>query len=132
MTLTRLNVTVAQRVMIPTNIIFAAVLGYAYTFRAAELMDSSAYRGANEILPLQAWGIGFIGIAAWLFTATQLHRRSVYVGGLAWLFAWMLVWTGVFVAVHLRGDATFIAWVFPAYVSAACWASMLTLQAQET
>lgn len=132
MPLTRKTVTVAQRVMVPVNTIFAAVLGYAYTFEAEQLETAAAYRSAAEILPLEAWGVGFLGIAAWLAAATVvLHHRRLFVVGLAWLGAWMLVWTGVFIAVYLKGDATFVAWIFPAYVAAACWASMLSLLAQE-
>lgn len=131
MPLTRATVTVAQRVMVPVNIVFAAALGYGYTFEATRLVTSPPYRSANEILPLPVWGVGFLGVAAWLTLAAVTSRRSVFVAGLAWLGVWMAVWAGVFIAVYFKGDASFLAWTFPAYVAAACWASMLSLLARE-
>lgn len=131
MPLTRTTVTVAQRVMVPVNIAFATALGYAYTFESTQLIKSTAYRGADDILPLQVWGVGFLGIAAWLSVAAVLGRRAVFVAGLAWLGVWMVVWAGVFIRVYIEGGATFLAWTFPAYVAAACWASMLSLLARE-
>lgn len=131
MPLDRAHISIAQRVMTVVNPAFAGLLGYAYTFKAAELQDAPAYDAAAQILPLQLWGIGFIGIALMLAAARLVHRRVVFVAGLAWLTIWMVVFAGLFIKVYADGAATFIAWVFPAYVAAACWASMLTLLARE-
>lgn len=128
----RASITVAQRVMTIVNTLGAAALGYGYSFEANQLLTAPAYQSVDRILPLQVQGIGFIGIALLLAGGLVAERRAVHVAGLAWLTLWLAGLAVMLVAGWTHGDVTFLAWVLPAWVAAACWASMLTLLAEET
>jgi hypothetical protein len=131
MPLTRASMTIAQRVMTVANTALAAAFGYGYVFEADTLRHAAAYRSIDRLIPLEVQGVGYLGIALCLGVGLAVRSRRVHVAGLAWLMAWTVILAGLLVAGWLRHDVTFLAWVLPAYVAVACWASMLSLVAQE-
>lgn len=132
MPLTRDSVTVAQRVMTVVHVLLAGHIGWAYTFKTDNLRDNSAaYADVDRLLPLVIQGVGFLGIATMLGVAMLLHSRQVYVVGLAWMTLWVAVLVVALGLASARGEATVVAFDFPAYVVCGCWASMLSLVARE-
>lgn len=132
MPLTRATITIAQRVMTVANTALAAAFGYGYVFEADALRRAPAYLSIDGLIPLEAQGVGYLGIAALLGVGLIVHNRLVHVVGLAWLMAWTATLGVLLVVGWLDGDVTFLAWVLPTYVAVACWASMLSLLARET
>lgn len=131
MPLTRATITIAQRVMTVANTALAGAFGYGYVFEADTLRGAPAYRSIDRVIPLEAQGVGYIGIAILLGLGIIIHSRVVHVAGLAWLMAWTASLSGLLVYGWVKGDVTFLAWVLPAYVAAACWASMLSILTRE-
>lgn len=132
MPLTRATITIAQRVMTVANPALAAAFGYGYVFEADRLRQAPAYRSIDLLIPLELQGIGYLGIATLLGLGLLIRHRGVHVAGLAWLMAWTGILGVLLVVGWLKDDVTFLAWVLPAYVAVACWASMLSLLAKET
>lgn len=131
MPLTRSTITIAQRVMTIANTALAAAFGYGYVLEADRLRLAPAYRSIDARIPLQVQGAGYIGIALLLALGLIVHKRLVHVAGLAWLLAWTGALAVLLVIGWAKHEVTFLAWVLPAYVAAACWASMLSLLARE-
>lgn len=135
MTLRRADVTIASRVMLPTYPVLAGVLGAGFLFTPEPvLLETPIYRSMAGLMPLHFWGAGLLLIAAVQVVALALYRRRVrdlyqYVLGL--LVVWMAAWCAVCVVAFFRGEASPVAWVWPAFAARACWASVLSLAARE-
>lgn len=132
MTLTRHNVTAASRVMLPLYPLFALAVGLSFTITPRpRLVASPALAYANEFVDLQLWGIGFLAVAAILTVALLAHHRRTYQGALAVMAVWMSFYTATLLVAALKGGATYSAWTWPAFVTAACIASLTSLESRE-
>lgn len=131
MPLDRRHVTVAQRVMIPVNTAAATLFALAYLTTADRLREAPTYAAIDKIIPLFFQGIGYACIALILFAGMWTKKRELFVAGLAWMMSWTVILSGMLVYAWYQHQVTILAWVFPAYMSAACWASMLSLITRE-
>lgn len=132
MPLTKTSITLASRVMLPVYPIFA--LGVGVSFLATplpRLLASPSLRFANEVFPIPVWGYGFLAVAFVLFGALLIHNRRSFQIALAVMCAWMLFYAAVTLWAAFSGGASFSAWTWPAFIAAACWATMLSLAARE-
>lgn len=122
--LDRGRVTAASRVMLPTYVAAFAAVGGNWTFAPLpRLLASPTLRYADSVAPLRAWGLLFLACSTLMVAALVAHRREWFrfaltVCGLA---------MGAFAAVAAVGTVaepvSFSAWVWPAVVSTACFAS---------
>lgn len=133
MPLNRRNVTIASRVMIPTYVEFAIVVGLGWIFTPRHvLLATPSLRYADGIVPIQFWGLVFLVIAVVMAAAMVSEYRRGYVTALGALMLWLAVWMLVLIAAALHGQASFSSWVWAYLPVRACWASMLSLEARET
>lgn len=135
MPLDRAHVTVASRVMLPTYPMLAGVLGAGFLFTPEPiLLETPIYRSMAHLAPLHFWGAGLLLIAAIQLVALALYQRrgrGLYQYALGLLAVWMAAWAGVCVVAYFGGEASPVAWVWPAFAARCCWASMLSLAARE-
>lgn len=132
MPLTREHVTAASRIMLPTYPVFLLVVGLNLTFTSdARLLASPGLSYAARSFDLTFWGIGFLTVALVLAAALLVHRRHWYQVGLGVAISWLLIWTGVLALAALNGGASPTAWVWPAFIARACWASLVSLEVGE-
>lgn len=120
--------------MLPTYPLFFVVVGLSLALTGDRLLATPGFRYADTLLPLEAFGVGFLVTAAVLVAALVLDRvgsRRTYQHALAAALVWMLGWTGVMVAAAVEDLASFSAWVWPAFVARACWASYVSLELGE-
>ena len=132
MPLTRSSVTVASRVMLPVYVGFFASVGLSLLLTpVARLRQTPAFDYAAEVVALEAWGVGSLAVAATLVAGLAASSRRVFRAGLSVGFLWMLGWAVVCVVAAFEGSATFSAWTWPAFIAAACWATLRSLAAGE-
>lgn len=131
MSLNRANVTTASRVMLPAYPLLCLALAANYASGAPRLMSSPALTTADSLLPLPVWASMFALAALVLIGGIVAHHRTVYLVGLIIMCAAMLVWTTVFAYAAIDGGASYSAAAWPAFVCAACWASIRSLTSRE-
>lgn len=134
MPLRRATVTAASRIMLPTYPLFFAVVGLSLTLTGDRLLATPGFRFADSLLPLEVFGVGYLLGALVLTLALLVDRassRRTYQHALAAAMVWMLGWTGLMVAAAVEDLASFSAWVWPAFVARACWASYVSLELGE-
>jgi hypothetical protein len=132
-TLHKDNVTAASRRTLPTYPVFAFIVGLSFLLTPVErLVTNPALRYADTLIPIRFWGVAFIAVAAVLVVALCQHRRTLYVIALGGMLVWMALWSAVLLAAALWDSATWSAWVWPAVIARFCWASMVSLETQET
>lgn len=132
MTLTRHTVTVASRVMLPLYPLFAIGVGLSFILTPRpRLVASPALAYADGFVDLQLWGIGFLAVAGILGLALFTHHRRTYQGALAVMAVWMSFYAATLLVAALKGGATYSAWTWPAFVTAACIASLTSLESRE-
>lgn len=132
MPLTRANVTVASRIMLPTYVAFFAALGLSYLFGPhAPLAASPALAFADDVMPLAAWGGVFLGCSVLMVFALVVHRRLLFRFALRMCALSMLVWAAILLLATLAGDASASAPAWSAFVATACLASDRSLAAGE-
>lgn len=130
--LTRANVTSASRVMLPAYPLLCLALAINYSIDAPRLMSSPALSTAARLLPLPVWGAMFALAGIVLVAGLVQHRRLVYIAGLVIMCAAMLLWTAVLTYATVDSRASFTAAAWPAFVCAACWATIRSLISRET
>ena len=130
MQLDRKHVTVASRVMLPAYAVLFAGLGLNYVVTSrARLTLSPTLAYADGLLPLPAWGVLFLCVAALMVAALLTKTRMLFRYGL-WLgIVCMTIWAGVFASAAYGpgGDASPAAFLWPAFVATACYASNRSL-----
>lgn len=132
MPLTRETVTAASRVMLPTYVVLFIVIGANYlTTPEPRLLASPALAYASAWMPLNAWGWTFLTVAALMLIALLSGRRGLFRYALLVAMIAMIVWAGVFILAAFRGGASPSAWIWPAFVAAACLASYRSLSHRE-
>src|SRR5689334_18530275 len=110
MPLTRANVTLASRVMLPLYPAFALGVGVSFVATPLDrLTDSPALRFANTVIPLPVWGYGYITLAVVLIAALILTNRRAYQVALAVMCVWMAFYAAVTAWAAFAGGASFSA-----------------------
>lgn len=133
MTLSRTSLTVASRVMLKIYPVFAAVVGIAFVGTPRRrLMDSPSLRFLDGLVPLSLLGWGFLLVAGGMLLALIRDERLTYQLALGVMIVWMFAYTVATLASAFFGEASFSAWVWSAFVCAACWATLLSLMSRET
>lgn len=132
MPLDRAHVTVASRVMLPAYPVLAGVLGAGFLLTPERvLLETPIYRTMAGLMPLHFWGAGLLLIGAVQVIALLAMRRQTYGFTLGLMAVWMAAWSVVCVVSYFRGEASPVAWVWPAFALCACWATQLSLAARE-
>lgn len=132
MPLDRQHVTVASRIMLPAYLVFFAVLGVAsITTPLGRLTRSPMLDYANQIMSLRAWGSLFVACALLMAFALLTHNRDRYRYALLLCGFSMTLWTIVAIVGVFAEPISYSAWVWPALVTAACFASDRSLVHQE-
>lgn len=133
MPLTRDHVTIASRVMLPCYPVFALGVGLSFLLTPhGRLLATPTLAYIDQTISLEFVGAGFLAVAAVLAAALVTHRRRTYQLALAVMCLWMLAYAGFTLASAITAEASWSAWTWPAMIAAACWASSLSLAAQET
>lgn len=127
--LTRQQVTVASRIMLPTYIALNTIVGLVYLLDPlGRLQRVPALAFQREVMPMPAWGCVFLALAAAMLVATRRHSRpgmvfALYSCGIAWL-----LWgAGYEVSVFRDPNASILGPVLPWTVTIACHASAKSL-----
>lgn len=123
MPLTRANVTVASRIMLPTYCALFAVLGINYMTTGRRLLESPALEYADRALPLPAWGAMFLAMSGVMVTALMMHERLWFRFALWLAIVCLLSWSLMFLAAAIWSDASPTACVWPLFAAVACFAS---------
>lgn len=133
MPLTKKNMTIASRVMLPIYPAFALGAGVSFVATPLDrLLNSPTLQFANKLIPLSLWGYGYLAVALVLLGALLARDRRAYRLALAVMLVWMAFYTAVTLWAAFAGGASFSAWTWPAFIVAACWATELSLAARET
>lgn len=133
MPLTRATVTIASSVMLKVYPAFAFGIGLSFTLTPrSRLVESPSLAYADDLFALDLWGIGYLAVAAALGIALVLHRRRLYQAALLVMTLWMLLWAAVMAYAAAQGQGSYSAWTWPAFIAAACWATLLSLEAGES
>lgn len=132
MPLTRTNITAASRVMLPTYALFFGAVGLSLVATPqARLHRTPAFEYADRWVDLTLWGTGYLAVAVALVLALALRNRRGYRTALAAGFVWMIGWAILTLLAAFNGAATYSAWIWPAFIAVACWASLVSLAAGE-
>jgi hypothetical protein len=133
MPLSRHTVTAASRVMLKIYPPFATIVGLSFVITPRRrLMDSPSLRFLDGLVPLNLLGWGFLLVASGMLFALLRHERRTYQLALGVMIVWMFAYTVATVASAFYGQASFSAGAWPAFVCAACWATLLSLETRET
>lgn len=132
MPLTRDTITIASRLMLPTYCAFFALLGINYVTTPRSIVDASpALAFADAIMPLPAWGGLFLTCSVVMLGALIAHRRILFRLALRICALSMMLWAVIIGGASLSGDATPLAFIWPAFPAVACIASDRSLAARE-
>ncbi len=129
MPLNRKSITIASRVMLPTYILFALVVGVIYILDPnGSLGNSPALRYQNEVLPWPVWGgvlvaEGLAMAVAWFVS----HRRMVFAFVLAMYAVTMLLLSVTNLVGIIVASATPLAPLYPFFIAVASTASIASL-----
>jgi hypothetical protein len=129
MKLTRSNVTIASRVMLPTYLVVAFWIGPVYVLDPGSRLQGSP---AFPILPRPLWGAGFVLAAAVLLAAMLVHKRRLAALSLSPMCLWFGLWMLALGKAAIFDGSSYSAPALPFLAMMACWASMLSLLAGES
>lgn len=133
MPLTRANVTVASRVMLPAYPILAAAVGLNYLVAGDRLLEVGViYRVADKIVPLHWWGLMFLIVALAQAFALVSRSRLAYELALALMAGAMVTWGSVGLLAAAREGGSWTAALWPGFVAVACIASFRSLNERES
>lgn len=128
MPLTRANVTVASRVMLPAYTIFFAIIGAGLiTTPFQRLSASPMLRYADTIMSVRIWGALFVACALLMLAALARQHRTMFRFALLICFFSMVLWTIVAALGVLYEPVSYSAWAWPAMIAAACMATNRSL-----
>lgn len=128
MPLDRAHLTVASRIMVPAYAVFFAFLGANFTLAPfRRLAASPMLRYADQVLSIRLWGALFVTCALLMAAATVLKHRDLYRFALLLCAMSMSVWALVAIAGIFVEPVSYSAWVWPALVATACFASNRSL-----
>lgn len=128
MPLTRTNVTVASRIMLPTYGLIAAGLGVVYTFDPFNRnAGNSALAFAVTIMPLFVWGCLFLAVSALMAWSMRCHNRSSMIFALYVFAGAMTLWALAFLVAVIAFGAPLTAPQWPLFAAVCCHASAQSL-----
>jgi hypothetical protein len=130
MPLTRSNVTVASRIMLPTYVVLTTMFGLVYVIDPfGSLGNISALRFQRSVMPMAAWGAILLALSALMVVAFTRQSRMLFAFALACCAMTWFLWGGMYaVSVALAPtEASLNAPILPWFVSVACVASMASL-----
>jgi lysylphosphatidylglycerol synthetase-like protein (DUF2156 family) len=132
----RAHVTVASQVMLPTYVLFFAIVGGNYlTTDRALLRATPALRFADDHFPLPVCGGMFVACALLMLVALAAGRtrwsRALFSYALIVSMICNVLWAVVFLFASIQDDASPTAGAWPMFVATACLASYLSLRAGE-
>lgn len=132
MRLDREHLTVASVVMLPTYVVFFTGIGIAQVATPkARLLASPMLRYSDRLMDLRAWGALFIACGLLMLTALWLRNRMLYRYGLVVCGLSMAAWALVALVGIWYEPVSYSAWLWPAFATAACWASNRSLERGE-
>lgn len=133
MPLTRTNVTAASRRMLPTYPLFFGLIGVGLLVTPLpRLLATPAFSYAHDVVSIRAWAAAFLALAVAFAFCLIVGDRRAYQLALGAAIVWMTLWTIATIAAAFADLASFTAWAWPAFVARACWASLVSLESQET
>lgn len=131
--LTPARVTVASRIMLPTYVVFSALLGLNYVFAPEHRLKNPALTAARTVMPVEAWGLVFLILAAVMAVGMLSHNRTgviiVLCYGAAMYFGWAIFYAA---SVMLDPRTSLFAPAWPLFVVTAHVASAASLMRGET
>lgn len=131
MPLDRQHITAASRVMLPTYVVFFGVVGVNFIASPHRLAASPMLRYADDVMSLRAWGGLFFGCCMLMVAAMAIGHRDLYRFALLMCAFSMVLWAVVAILGIFVEPVSFSAWVWPATVAAACFASNRSLVRRE-
>jgi hypothetical protein len=128
MPLDRAHLTVASRIMVPAYVVFFGFVGANFMLSSFHrLVASPMLRYADQVLSIRLWGALFATCALLMLAALMLKHRDLYRFALLLCAVSMSVWTLVAIAGVFVEPISYSAWVWPALVATACFASNRSL-----
>lgn len=132
MPLNRENMTVASFIMTKAYVVFFAVFGASLMVTPLDrLLATPMLRYAHHIMSIRAWGAMFFACGLLMVVALVRERRMLYRYGLLVCGLSMATWTLVALVGIFFEPISYSAWVWPAFVMAACWATNKSLEKGE-
>lgn len=135
MPLTRDQITVASRVMLPAYIMLATAYGLVYILDPLHRLKGShalAFPRAVMGGTMVPWGLLFLGLALFLALMLGTRSRRGYVFGLCVFAAAWLVWAVMYgISMWTDPQTSLLAPVGPLFYATASLASALSLLARE-
>lgn len=132
MTETPLHVTGPSRIMLPAYAAHAVGLGLVYIIDAGGRLERvPGLAAARAMLPMRAWGLIFIALAAIMLAARFTERTTLLAWGLLAYGTAMILWAAVYLAaLFVSPDASPAGPLWPLIVAAACMASARSVLTQ--
>lgn len=131
MPLDRAHITVASRIMLPAYVVFFASQGVNYMIADETARASPALSFADDVMPLAAWGVVFLGCSALMVVSMIVKSRNLFRFALRICGLSIMFWAAAITAASLAGDATPLAATWPAFVATACYATDRSLGRRE-
>jgi hypothetical protein len=125
MPLAHLYVSGPSRIMMPVYVAHATFFGMLYVIDPmGRLERTPGLTAARALLPMWAWGLMFLALAAVMLTARMSGRGALMVWGLYAYAATLIIWAGVYAAApFITPDASIAGPAWALTVSAACFAT---------
>ena len=132
MPLTKENLTVASRIMLPTYVVVFAWLGLNYLLTSkTRLNKSPTLRYADMVVDIRALGILLLAAALIMLGALASRHRTAARYALLLAGTCFLILLGVFLAAMFRSEASPSAAAWPFLGAAACAASYRSVTIRE-
>lgn len=129
--LNRGHYTRASRRTVPAYPLFCLVVGAVWTFDpGSRLVGTPALAFAGRWTPVMGGTLLILSVL--LGYAFWRELRPLYMAALGALIGWMAVWAAVLLWAANAGAATWGAWAWPAMIGWLGWASLVTLDAEES
>lgn len=132
MPLDRDHVSPASRVMLPFYAALNLVFGVLFVLDPQHRLDKTpALNPAQGFMPLDSWGLLWLGLATTMTAALCTHVREWYVRALAINIAAWGVWAVVLeIAVFSQPNVSFLVGAIGVVVAVASYASLRSLRAE--
>ena len=112
---------------------FLAGVGLSFTLTDPDRLRASpglAY--AETVVPIQAWGVGFLAVAVVLGFAAIRKDRAMFQVALGVGIVWLAAWALLLVASYFDGQSSPSAWTWPAIIAWHMWAVEKSLASGQT
>lgn len=130
MPLSKANVTIASRLMLPTHAIFSTYLGVTWAIQDPTRTHTKALTVLN-VWPIEATGVILAAFGVALVAGLLSQRRTIAAIALAANVIVYLALAGIILAASISAHASWSAAAWPVYIAVAHFASMLSLANDE-